>query len=72
MTVRTHVYSILMSTAEALCVVEQYLIDHPDLDPDDVLFDDVNAAIRALIPIMQSICAEPKLPPIVRNFLAQL
>ena len=72
MTVREQLYRILLTTAESLCDIQGYLVDHEELDPDDVLFNAANEAFRGIAPVLVRLHAEPELVPTVRAFLEAL
>lgn len=72
MTIRAQLYGVLRTTADALVRIQEHLIDHPEIDPDDELFDEAQRTVQAIIPVLQRLHAEPALPATVADFLADL
>lgn len=72
MTIRAQLYGVLLTTAEALVHIEEHLIAHPALDPDDELFDEAQAVIQAIVPVLQRLSAEPELSAGIVGFLGSI
>lgn len=72
MTVNAQAYSILLTTMKILVTLQEHLIDYPDADPDDVLFDELQAVIEACKPALVRLGGEPVLTPQIQTFLEGL
>lgn len=69
---RVRAYRILLMCADELLHLQNELIKWPETDPDDALFNEVQGALDALLPLLQRLSAEPVLPSSIETFLMGL